>query len=168
MKEVTYRAGLLTTAATALFFTLGIILLVYAAISRIAAVDFLAQGEMHEATIASAEARGLRFGGWKVSVRFWDRSGSAASPGRLVITDITDLLPLSGVGEPGKEIQIRWIMESDPPRIAPEASLHESSRPWEQRFSVGAILVAAGVIASLFGEVQRIRALESRPRAHES
>jgi len=168
MKEMPPRAGLLTTTVAVLSLTIGILLLVYAAISRITAADFLARGEIHKATVSSAETRGLRFGGWIVSVRFWDRSGDALPPGRLVMTKMTDLVPLSGVGQTGTEIEIRWIRDSNPPRIAPETSLHESSRPWEQHLSSGALIFAAGVIAALIAKFQIIRARESRPRFHSS
>lgn len=168
MKEMPPRAGLLTTTVAVLSLTIGILLLVYAAISRITAADFLARGEIHQATVSSAETRGLRFGGWIVSVSFWDRSGDALPPGRLVMTKVTDLVPLSGVGQPGTEIGIRWIRDSDPPRIAPEVSLHESTRPWEQRLSSGALIFAAGVAAALVAKFQIIRARESRPRFHPS
>ncbi len=162
------RSGLSATTVAVLLLTLGVILLVYAAVSRVTAADFLARGEVQQATVVSAEAKGLRFGGWTVRIRFWDRSGEAPPPGRLVMTEITDLLAFSGAGESGDEIRIRWIRESDPPRIAPEASLHESTRPWEQRFSPGAVLLAGGMIASLIAKIQRIRARESRPRFHPS
>lgn len=168
MNAVPSRAGLSATTVAVLLLTLGVILLAYAAVSRVIAADFLVRGEVQEATIVSVEAKGLRFGGWTIGIRFWDRSGKAAPPGRLIMSEITDLLPLSGAGEPGKEIQIRWIRDSDPPRIAPEASLHESTRPWEQRFSTGTVLVAGGMIASLLAKIQRVRASESRPRFHPS
>ena len=83
-----------------------------------------------------------------MTVTFWDRPDGAPPPGKLIMTSVTDLLPLSGIGKKvGDELKIRWIPGSDPPQVAPEASLHDTTRPWEQRFAVGIGVLAAGAIA---------------------
>ncbi|MBP6783709.1 MAG: hypothetical protein KA152_07975 [Verrucomicrobiales bacterium] len=154
--QIAARLRLLMLIAAAMLPTLGVILLIYAACCRGSAAEFLARGEIHDATVSSITSRKQRHGGWEVTVGFWDRSGGVPPPGKLITAVVSDLLPLSGVDKkPGSDLRIRWIRDSNPPRVAPEASLHDTTRPWEQGFTTGGLLLATGTVVALLAKKQR-------------
>lgn len=130
----------------------GILLLVYAWAIRFTAIEFLEKGCKAEATIRSIERRGVRHGGRRITVGFWEkRDGSLL--GELHFAELTDLVPLQDFKmDEGGQMEIRWFEEKGRLRVAPEGALHPETRPPEMRFDFGiAVAAMGGILLGLFG-----------------